>query len=254
MAPVTIPQFLLPRGIPSTRAFQSLSRANATHHRIRTTTRRCASDNSKPRVLEQPDKFRPPSHPARRVVQTRNGRVVGREPVNYGPKLTEKEREEQNRKQYPNMFPPEGTVMYKFLTNRWIHIWIAMVSFFSSRLWGLLWWFNTCPGANWVWLFRAYLRLWLRLLSLRTLSARRRLRTCFRLGRIFFGTPLIPFLRRCLFSACMCSIPPCRRGRSGISGSRMRRRDGSTGLLMGWRSRLKSRARLRLRWLMISLR
>lgn len=130
MAPVTIPQFLLPRGIPSTRAFQSLTRANVTHHRIRTTTRRCASDNSKPRVLEQPDKFRPPSHPARRVVQTRNGRVLGREPINYGPKLTEKEREEQKRKQYPNMFPPEGTVMHKFLTNRWIHIWIAMVGSF----------------------------------------------------------------------------------------------------------------------------
>ncbi|KAE8363311.1 hypothetical protein BDV27DRAFT_130125 [Aspergillus caelatus] len=126
MASVTIPQFLLPRGIPSTRAFQSLTRANITHHRIRTTTQRCASDNSKPRVLEQPDKFRPPSHPARRVVQTRNGRVIGREPINYGPKLTEKEREEQKRKQYPNMFPPEGTVMHKFLTNRWIHIWIAM--------------------------------------------------------------------------------------------------------------------------------
>ncbi|KAB8235548.1 hypothetical protein ETB97_006879 [Aspergillus alliaceus] len=131
MVPVTIPQFLLPRGIPSTRAFQSLTRANATHHRITTLTltpnRRCASDNSKARVLAQPDKFRPPSHPARRVVQTRNGKIVGREPVNYpGPKLSEKEREEQKHRQYPNMFPPEGTVMYKFLTSRWIHIWIAM--------------------------------------------------------------------------------------------------------------------------------
>ncbi|KAB8076652.1 hypothetical protein BDV29DRAFT_83206 [Aspergillus leporis] len=124
MAPVTVPQFLLPRGIPSARAFQSLNRATATHQHI---TRRCASDNRKPRVLEQPDKFRPPSHPARRVVQTRNGKIIGREPVNYpGPKLSEKEKEEQKHRQYPNMFPPEGTVMYKFLTNRWIHIWIAM--------------------------------------------------------------------------------------------------------------------------------
>jgi hypothetical protein len=56
-------------------------------------------------------------------VQTRNGRVV-----NYpGPKLSEKEEAEQKTRQYPNMFPPEGTVMFSFLTSRWIHIWIAMV-------------------------------------------------------------------------------------------------------------------------------
>ncbi|KAE8145448.1 hypothetical protein BDV25DRAFT_144651 [Aspergillus avenaceus] len=121
MAPITIPQFLLPRGAPSTRALQSLTRTG-----INTTSRRCASNNSKPRVLEQPDKFRPPSHPARRVLPTRNGKVLARDPVHYGPKLTEKEREAMKNKEYPNMFPPEGTVMYKFLTNRWIHIWIAM--------------------------------------------------------------------------------------------------------------------------------
>ncbi|KAE8355304.1 hypothetical protein BDV28DRAFT_129306 [Aspergillus coremiiformis] len=127
MASVTIPQFLLPRGPQSTRVFQSLIRANATHYRIRTPTRRCASNNSKQRVLGQPDKFRPPSHPARRVVQTRNGRIVDKEPVNYpGPRLSKKEREEQKHRKYPKMFPPEGTVMYKFLTSRWIHIWIAM--------------------------------------------------------------------------------------------------------------------------------
>ncbi|PWY72097.1 hypothetical protein BO83DRAFT_379087 [Aspergillus eucalypticola CBS 122712] len=126
MPPVTIPQFLLPRGAPSPLSLRALSR-RTTYRITSSTTQRCASDDSKPRVLSKPDKFRPPSHPARRVVQTRNGKVVSSGPINYpGPKLSEKEKEEQKHRQYPNMFPPEGTVMHKFLTNRWIHIWIAM--------------------------------------------------------------------------------------------------------------------------------
>jgi hypothetical protein len=62
-------------------------------------------------------------------MQTRNGKLVGpANPYNYpGPPLSEKEKEEQKTKQYPNMFPPEGTVLHKFLTSRWIHVWIAMV-------------------------------------------------------------------------------------------------------------------------------
>ncbi|KAL4803526.1 hypothetical protein BDV18DRAFT_42204 [Aspergillus unguis] len=123
MPPSSIPPFLLPRGIPSTRTFLALSKS---HHVTRPTIR-CASSaknkgEAKQRVLEKPDKFRPPSHPARRVVQTRNGRVV-----NYpGPKFSEKEEAERATKKYPNMFPPEGTVMFRFLTSRWIHVWIAM--------------------------------------------------------------------------------------------------------------------------------
>ncbi|KAG2413438.1 hypothetical protein HFD88_002627 [Aspergillus terreus] len=131
--PTTIPQFLLPRGAPSPRTLQALTRRTTPRTTLRrgTPASRCASSKApsseKPRVLAQPDKFRPPSHPARRVVQTRNGRVVSSNPVNYpGPRLSEKEKEEQKHRQYPNMFPPEGTVMYKFLTSRWIHIWIAM--------------------------------------------------------------------------------------------------------------------------------
>jgi hypothetical protein len=30
------------------------------------------------------------------------------------------------------MFPPEGTVMHKFLTSKWIHVWIAMVRTYSQ--------------------------------------------------------------------------------------------------------------------------
>ncbi|KAL3439421.1 hypothetical protein BDV09DRAFT_2007 [Aspergillus tetrazonus] len=125
MPPAAIPPFLLPGGVPSTRAILSLSRSSRIGRLP--PTHRCASTNSssdnsqKPRVLAQPDKFRPPSHPARRVVPTRNGKVV-----NYpGPKFSEKEEAERAKKKYPNMFPPEGTVMFRFLTSRWIHVWIA---------------------------------------------------------------------------------------------------------------------------------
>lgn len=141
---VSIPQFLLPRGISQ----HTLRYAAATVHagpgrgtssarevvgrRAFTSSswRKSSSspEEGKPRVLAQPDKFRPPSHPARRVIPTRNGKLVDAAPYNYpGPPLSEKEKEEMKKKRYPNMFPPEGTVMHKFLTSRWIHVWIAMV-------------------------------------------------------------------------------------------------------------------------------
>lgn len=139
--PATIPAFLVPRGAPSVRSLHRLHNLHALRrhgisHRCPFTSSttlandsNTSSNNNNSRVLEKPDKFRPPSHAARRVVQTRNGRVVGANPVNYsGPKLSEQEREEKRTKQYPNMFPPEGTVMFRFLTSRWIHVWIAMVS------------------------------------------------------------------------------------------------------------------------------
>ncbi|KAL4992236.1 hypothetical protein BDW68DRAFT_96292 [Aspergillus falconensis] len=126
MPPAQIPPSLLRGENPSRQAILSLSRYLRTARP--SPTHRCASTKSsskdssqKPRVLPQPDKFRPPSHPARRVVPTRNGKVV-----NYpGPKLSEKEEAERAQKKYPNMFPPEGTVMFRFLTSRWIHVWIA---------------------------------------------------------------------------------------------------------------------------------
>ncbi|KAL1965547.1 hypothetical protein VTN77DRAFT_5631 [Rasamsonia byssochlamydoides] len=140
---VTIPQFLLPRGISHLTLRYAAATVYAGSARgtfTREIGRRALSSSSwkqssssttpseegKPRVLAQPDKFRPPSHPARRVLQTRNGKIIGA-PYNYpGPPLSEKEKEEQKKRRYPNMFPPEGTVMHKFLTTRWIHVWIAM--------------------------------------------------------------------------------------------------------------------------------
>lgn len=80
-----------------------------------------------PIVLEQPDKFRPPSHPQR----------LGRrrpQPAAYNQGTTRSEREKQKTKSYPHMFPNQGTFMHWFLTNRMIHVWITLVSFPSSSL------------------------------------------------------------------------------------------------------------------------
>ncbi|KAK4507715.1 hypothetical protein PRZ48_001450 [Zasmidium cellare] len=73
----------------------------------------------KPRVLEKPDKFRPPSHPSR---------IRSKPKYNYGPELTQ---EQRTKKQYPHMMPPEGTFLHWFLTNRSIHVWISMSVLFS---------------------------------------------------------------------------------------------------------------------------
>lgn len=81
-----------------------------------------SSGGSKPIVLEQPDKFRPPSHPAR---LNRARRPTGGA-YNQGP--TEQEREKQKTRTYPHMFPNQGTFLHWFLTDRWIHLWITMVS------------------------------------------------------------------------------------------------------------------------------
>lgn len=138
MASLTsIPPFLLPRGLPksttnllparnvlsrrtSSSSGSSSSTSTSTSSRFASTT----TPSDKHRVLEKPDKFRPPSHPARHV---KRGRVV--DPINYpGPRLSAKELEEKRTKKYPHMFPPEGTVMYRFLTNRGIHVWISLVN------------------------------------------------------------------------------------------------------------------------------
>ncbi|EGP91750.1 uncharacterized protein MYCGRDRAFT_67504 [Zymoseptoria tritici IPO323] len=68
----------------------------------------------KPRVLEKPDKFRPPSH---------SSRLRSKPRYNYGPDLTQ---EQKTVRRYPHMMPPEGTTMHWFLTNRTIHAWISL--------------------------------------------------------------------------------------------------------------------------------
>ena len=76
---------------------------------------------SKPIVLEQPDKFRPPSH-GQRIKARRPGQGGA-----YNQMSTPREVENQQTRKYPHMFPNEGTFMHWFLTNKLIHLWITLV-------------------------------------------------------------------------------------------------------------------------------
>jgi len=77
-----------------------------------------APETDKSRILEKPAKFNPPSHGSRRV-----------RPRAYpGPRITEAEREAMKTKRYPNMMPPEGSFLWRFLTDRRLHMWITLVS------------------------------------------------------------------------------------------------------------------------------
>ena len=80
--------------------------------------RYASTSPSKPRVLEKPTKFNPPSH---------GKRLKERMPRIYGPEITYEQRKEQGKSYYPNMMPPEGTFMHWFLMNRSIHLWIILV-------------------------------------------------------------------------------------------------------------------------------
>lgn len=71
----------------------------------------------KPRVLEKPERFNPPSHGSRL-----------KRPRQYpGPPLSQKERQAQQTRKYPHMMPAEGTWMFWFLTNRAVHLYITLV-------------------------------------------------------------------------------------------------------------------------------
>lgn len=71
----------------------------------------------KPRLLEKPDRFNPPSHPSRLRSKHRS----------YGAPLPEHERRAQKTRSYPHMMPAEGTFTHWFLTNKSIHLWISIV-------------------------------------------------------------------------------------------------------------------------------
>jgi hypothetical protein len=126
--PTPIPGFLLPGGPPTALMLRTLQRQHArSFSSTGAALKKAKTTSSKPRVLAKPDRFRPPSHPQRLVTPSPKGVPAG-QPFEYGPRTTEKERIEQSKTQYPGMFPPEGTVMHRFLMSKWIHIWIAMVS------------------------------------------------------------------------------------------------------------------------------
>ena len=130
----SLQSFLLPRGIPRTAMWLfprgngyrlRLVRITPRHPGSRTYASSSTSSSKKPHVLSKPDKFRPPSHPSRKVMK---GNRSAPPPRNYpGPKQTAEEAEAQKTKWYPHMFPPEGSMMYRFLTNKVIHFIIPMV-------------------------------------------------------------------------------------------------------------------------------
>lgn len=126
MSITSIPRFLLPRG-------QSLlfTHPGSWPKAARPMASQCryASATSKPpktRILEKPTKYNPPSHSSR----TSKRRIPRQYP---GPPLSAEQEEAQQKKQYPNMFPPEGTFMFWLLTNRMIHMWICLVSTILSH-------------------------------------------------------------------------------------------------------------------------
>lgn len=114
MASQSIPRLLLPRGRFPLRSHRLQQNATALGPRHAST-----SGPQKARLLEKPDKFRAPSHPQR----LRTPR-----PSYAGPSLSQQELEAQKTKQYPHMMPPEGSFMHWFLTNKFIHLWITLVS------------------------------------------------------------------------------------------------------------------------------
>lgn len=88
-----------------------------TARRVLPICRNASATSSKPRVLEKPTKFNPPSHGKRLKQQI---------PRQYGPQLTVEQKTEQESKKYPNMMPAPGTFMYWFLTSRGIHTFISL--------------------------------------------------------------------------------------------------------------------------------
>ncbi|KAK3623644.1 hypothetical protein LTR56_021507 [Elasticomyces elasticus] len=72
----------------------------------------------KPRLLEKPERFNPPSHPSR--IRSRP------KYANYGAPLSGHEREAQKTRRYPHMMPPPGSFMFWFLTDRNLHLFITL--------------------------------------------------------------------------------------------------------------------------------
>ena len=119
----SIPRFLLPRGhiLPCPQLPKSV---NPPFRRLPTYRNASAASTSKPRVLEKPTRFNPPSH---------GKRLKQEVPRTYGPQLTAEQKTEQETKKYPNTMPAKGTFMYWFLTTTSIHTFITLVRLQSSN-------------------------------------------------------------------------------------------------------------------------
>ncbi|KAL9124428.1 MAG: hypothetical protein Q9217_006237 [Psora testacea] len=96
-----------------------------------------STSTSKPRVLEKPTRFNPPSH---------GKRIKEHMPQHYGPELTQQQKAEQETKQYPRMMPPPGTIMHWFLNHDSLHIWITLGTLFSLA--SFVAWENWCRSTT----------------------------------------------------------------------------------------------------------
>ncbi|KAF1915045.1 hypothetical protein BDU57DRAFT_517827 [Ampelomyces quisqualis] len=128
----SIPRFLLPRGPNLLRPHPRLLLRHTTGPRHASTPakslsaeflrRRAAQQAQQPKtppVIPQPDKYRPPSHSARKPNRDLENRI-------YGAPLSEEDKKRMATKKYPNMMSPKGTFSHWFLNNRFIHTWITM--------------------------------------------------------------------------------------------------------------------------------
>jgi hypothetical protein len=125
----SIPRFLLPRGPLLLRPQRRLllpSHANIRHASTPAkglpadlVRRKAAQQQKTTPVIPQPDKYRPPSHSARKPNRNLENKI-------YGPPISEEDKKRMATKKYPNMMSPEGTFSHWFLNNRVIHLWITM--------------------------------------------------------------------------------------------------------------------------------
>jgi hypothetical protein len=129
----SIPRFLLPQGPTFLRPQTLLLLQRTTGFRYASTPakglsaeflrRRAAQQAQQPKaapVIPQPDKYRPPSHSARKPNRNLENKI-------YGAPVSEEDKKRMATKKYPNMMSPEGTFSHWFLHNRAIHLWITMV-------------------------------------------------------------------------------------------------------------------------------
>lgn len=125
--PLPLPRFLLPQSSslwrtttlsPITRRLAS-SKPSPSKPTSKPSTSKPPS--SGPRVLAQPERFNPPSHGSRLP------RAGGPRPQHYGGALSQSELLAQVRKEYPGLMAPMGSLAYRVIYSKWIHLTITLV-------------------------------------------------------------------------------------------------------------------------------
>ncbi|KAH8727571.1 hypothetical protein GQ44DRAFT_748315 [Phaeosphaeriaceae sp. PMI808] len=131
----SIPRFLLPRGPlpPRSQTRLLLGPTTTFRHASKPTKglsaeflRRRAAEQLKQKktpVIPQPDKYRPPSHSARKPSKDLENKI-------YGPPLSAADKLRMATKKYPNMMSPKGTFSYWFFNNRALHMYITLGTLF----------------------------------------------------------------------------------------------------------------------------